>query len=110
MEELTYAEIIQQILKKHQSHRAINDRSEAQAICDTTNHHYLLVYVGWEDETPLYGCSIHVDIKDGKFWIHQDFTEDGIASELLEFGVPKTDIVLAFRSPFMRQFTGFATA
>jgi hypothetical protein len=108
MEKLEYRELIQKILKEHQKHRAVNASSEAQVICDLKNDHYLLVHVGWQDETPLYGCSIHVDIKDGKFWIHQDFTEDGVAAELLEMGVPKTDIVLAFRSPFMRQFTEFA--
>jgi XisI protein len=108
MERLNYRELIQKILKEHQSYRAVNDPSEAQVICDTENDHYLLVYVGWQDETPLYGCPIHVDIKDGKFWIHQDFTEDGVAAELLQMGVPKTDIVLAFRSPFMRKFTGFS--
>jgi XisI protein len=108
MERLEYRALIQKILKEHQKNRAVNDSSEAQVICDTENDHYLLVYVGWEDETPLYGCPIHVDIKDGKFWIHQDFTEYGVAAELLDLGVPKTDIVLAFRSPFMRQFMDFA--
>lgn len=110
MERLAYRELIKKILKEHQSCRAINDSSEAQVICDTENDHYLLVYVGWEGEKSLYGCPIHVDIKDGKFWIHQDFTEYGVAAELMDLGVPKTDIVLAFRSPFIRQFTGFAVS
>jgi hypothetical protein len=51
---------------------------------------------------------IHVDIKDGKIWIQRDFTEEGIPNQLVELGVPKTDIVLGFRSPYVRQFTGFA--
>jgi hypothetical protein len=34
---------------------------------------------------------------DNKIWIQQDETEDGIASDLLEAGVPKEDIVLGFR-------------
>jgi hypothetical protein len=52
---------------------------------------------------------IHVDIKDGKIWIQCDFTEEGVANELVELGVPKTDIVLGFRSPYVRQFTDFAS-
>jgi XisI protein len=35
-------------------------------------------------------------------------TEVGVANELVEFGVPKHDIVLAYHSPFMRQYDGFA--
>jgi hypothetical protein len=34
--------------------------------------------------------------------------EVGIANELVERGVPKKGIVLAFHSPFKRQFTEFA--
>ncbi len=32
-----------------------------------------------------------------------------IATQLLELGVPANDIILAFHSPYMRQFTEFAT-
>ena len=39
-----------------------------------------------------------------------DFTEEGLATKLVEFGVPQTDIVLGFRAPYVRQFTGFAVA
>jgi hypothetical protein len=37
-------------------------------------------------------------------------TEDGIATDLLEAGVPKEDIVLAFHAPEMRPYTEFAVA
>ncbi|MBD1219149.1 MAG: XisI protein [Aphanizomenon flos-aquae Clear-A1] len=33
-----------------------------------------------------------------KVWIQRDFTEEGVASELVELGVPKTDMVLGFKS------------
>ena len=65
--------------------------------------------MGWENEERAYGCVVHVDIKDRKIWIQRDLTEEGIANELVELGVPKTDIVLGFRSPYVRQFTGFAS-
>jgi hypothetical protein len=44
----------------------------------------------------------------GKFWIEDDMTEEGIATDLLQAGVPKEDIVLAFQPPEARQFTEFA--
>jgi hypothetical protein len=49
-------------------------------------------------------------IRDEKIWIQHDGTEGGIANELVERGVPKQDIVLAFHSPFKRQFTEFAVS
>ncbi|HEY3997870.1 MAG TPA: element excision factor XisI family protein [Candidatus Xenobia bacterium] len=51
---------------------------------------------------------LHVDIRGGKFWIQHDGTEGGIANDLVEAGVPKDHIVLAFRPPEYRQHTGFA--
>ncbi|MFN6539298.1 MAG: element excision factor XisI family protein [Nostoc sp. EkiNYC01] len=51
---------------------------------------------------------MHLDIKNEKIWIQHDGTEGGIADELTNRGVPKQDIVLAFHSPFKRQFTEFA--
>jgi XisI protein len=62
-----------------------------------------------EPERDLY-LAIPIDIQDGKIWIQQDFAEEGLANQLLELGVPKTDIVLGFRAPYVRQFTGFAVA
>ena len=36
-------------------------------------------------------------------------TEEGITTDLLQAGVPKEDIVLAFQAPEERQFTEFAS-
>jgi hypothetical protein len=44
-----------------------------------------------------------------KVWIQRDFTEERVASELVELGVPKTDIVLGFKPPYMRQFMDFVS-
>jgi hypothetical protein len=51
---------------------------------------------------------LHLDIKGEKIWIHHDGTEIDIADELVKLGVPKSDIVLAFHEPLVRQYTGFA--
>ena len=51
-----------------------------------------------------------LNIKEQKIWIQRDFTEAGIAQQLVERGVPKADVVLSFRSPFVRQFSEFAIA
>ena len=47
-------------------------------------------------------------IKDGKIWSERDGTEIGVANELVEAGVPKQDIVLAFNAPYKRKFTELA--
>ena len=54
--------------------------------------------------------SVYVRIKNEKIYIEEDWTEEGIATELLREGVPKEDIVLAFHDPETRKLTEFAVA
>ncbi len=100
-DELGYSQLIKELLKEHASYQAADRSVENQLIFDTENHH-------WQGEKRIYGCPIHVNIKDGTIWIQPDFTEAGIAQQLVERGVPKSEIVLSLRSPFVRQFSEFA--
>jgi hypothetical protein len=79
-----------------------------QTIFDREQDHYLLMLNGWEGVRRVHGCLVHVDIIDGKFWIQRDGTEYSIAQELLDAGIPKNRVVLAFRSLEMRRLTDFA--
>ncbi|MDJ1171141.1 XisI protein [Roseofilum sp. BLCC_M154] len=106
MEGINYSEIVQTVLQKHTVNH-LSDGTEKQLIFDVQRDRYLLVYLGWEHEKWAYGCVVHIEIKDGKVWIQRDLTEVGIGNELAELGIPKTDIILGFRSPYLRQFTGF---
>jgi hypothetical protein len=108
MEKLNYQQIIIDLLKTHAMAQKDTDSIETQLAIDAINDHYQLLFVGWQDEKRIYGCPIHIDIKAGKIWIQQDFTEAGIAQQLVDRGVPKSDVVLGFRSPFMRQLSEFA--
>ena len=67
--------------------------------------------VGWKGAERTHHCVLHLDLKEnGKIWVQEDWTEAGLANELMKMGVPKSDIVLAFYAPFRREDTGFAKA
>jgi hypothetical protein len=70
----------------------------------------MLVTTGWSGQRRVPGTIVYVRIRDGKFWIEEDWLENGIATDLVEAGIPKEDIVLAFHPPEMRPLTEFATA
>ena len=103
-----YRQIIQELLQAYSKIKASNEEVEAETIFDLVNDHYQVVHVGWSNKRRVYGCILHLEIKNEKIWIQHDGTEGGIAKELIERGIPKQDIVLAFHSPFKRQFTDFA--
>lgn len=53
---------------------------------------------------------VHINIVGGKVWIEKDNTEKGVAAELVQAGIPKAHIVLAFHSPEVRKHTEYAVA
>lgn len=77
---------------------------------DDQRGQYMWFNVGWQDGERIKAISVYIRIKNGKIYIEDDWTEEGIATELLREGVPKEDIVLAFYAPETRKLTEFAFA
>ena len=103
-----YRQIIRQVLTEQAHPYSHSDDVEAKLICDTEHDCYQLSYVGWEGQQRIFSIVLHFDIKDGKIWIQYNGTETAIARVLTQKGVPESDIVLGFHSPFKRQFSGYA--
>lgn len=83
---------------------------EYQLLTDETHDKYQLLAVGWEKSERIYYVIFQADIINNKIWIQEDNTEDGFANLLLEKGVNKQDIVLAYYPDYHRPYTDFATA
>ncbi len=106
-----YRNIIKEILKDYaEISNSADGEAKTTTVFDEPNHRYLLLTYGRENKKRVHSCWVDVEITNEKFYIHFDGTEDGIASELLKRDVPKSDIVLAFKSPEMRKYTEFALA
>jgi hypothetical protein len=104
-----YRKIIERVLSDYAQVRYAFGDIQTETVFDREHDHYLLVNVGW-DQKRVHGCLIHLDLIDGKVWIQRDGTEEGVAAELEVAGIPKEHIVLAFRSPEMRKYSGYALA
>jgi XisI protein len=87
---------------------------EIQKIIDDENGHYLLHSVGWENDgrAYVYASFVHIDVREtGRVWLQHDGTDLRIAKELIERGIPKSEIVVGFQSPSMRaHMDGYAIA
>lgn len=104
-----YQNIIKEILNEYaEISNSADTEAKTTTVFDELNHRYLLLTYGRENKKRIHSCWVDVEITNEKFYIHFDGTEDGIASELLKKDVPKSDIVLAFKSPEMRKYTDFA--
>ncbi|MBD2197326.1 MULTISPECIES: XisI protein [Calothrix] len=107
-----YSQIIQRILAEYVElcNCRPNQDIETFLIVDEPKGHYIWMNLGWQNGERINGITVYVRIRDRKFWIEEDWTENGIANDLVSAGVPKEDIVLAFHEPKMRQYTDFAVA
>jgi XisI protein len=106
-----YRQIIERLLSKRlQSRLANSPEAVPHLVKDPDKDEYLLVWVGWSGKSYRHGLMFHLQIIDNKIWIHEDKTDYDIANRLVEEGIPKSDIVLGYVAPYLRDSAGFATA
>ncbi|WP_296675242.1 MULTISPECIES: XisI protein [unclassified Thiothrix] len=105
---MSYSEIIRKILLEYLKYDSVDDVIKSSVSFDDEHGNYVLLQAGWRGDDYLQGAVIHIQLIDGKIWIQYDGTEEGVATELVDAGIPKSDIVLGFRHPSVRQYTGFA--
>ena len=109
MDKLTsYRQLTQNILKKYANTQSAYGNYKNNTVFDHENDHYLVMSLGWDSGRRVHGCLIHIDIINQKIWIQRDGIEHGIAQDFLDEGVPKSDIVLGFKSEYLRPYTEFA--
>src|SRR5262249_19148756 len=92
------------------ANRSPNKGVETRCVFDEERDCYLLTDFGWTRRHRVRGTPLFLRLHDGKIWIEEDWTEEGITKDLLAAGVPKEDIVLAFHHPEVRPLTEFAVA
>lgn len=113
MDRLTqYRALIERIMQRHAD--LMNSQpvrgEHVDCVFDEPRDQYLLLKYGWPRGKHAHYTKIHARIAEGKIWIEADLTEDGFATELVEAGVAKSDIVLAFNPPGLQQIEEYAVA
>jgi hypothetical protein len=109
--QLIYRKIIKNVLQNYADARtSLPDSYQSQVLFDDDRGQYLILDIGWSGDQYLHATPIHLSLINDKVWIQYDDTEEGVANDLMEAGIPKEDIVLGFRHPKIRQHTGFAVA
>jgi hypothetical protein len=103
---------IEQVMNLYLAHlrQPSNEKIHFESIIDNTGLHYQIIAVGWENEKRIFNLLFHLDIIDEKIWVQEDKMENSIAEMLVEYGISKKDIVLAYFPEYHRQFTEYAVA
>jgi hypothetical protein len=105
-----YRTILKQVLCRLAENRPSAGQVEAIPLLDEERDHYQLLYLGWDLTGRVFAVVCHMRLRDGKVWIERDGTPDGVATALLEAGIPQEHIVLGFQPDWKRPYTEFAVA
>jgi len=106
-----YRQVIEDILRQRATTKLANLRGAApHLIIDKEKDEFILLWAGWTGDHYKHGIMFHLQIKNNKIWIHEDRTDFDIAGRLVDAGIPKSDIVLGFVEPLVRDSEGFAMA
>ena len=105
-----YRNIIERILKRIAAVPYSVPNVKARVALDRNSDNYVVVQEGWEGTRHLVNVLVHLEIQNGKIWILEDWLEHGIAADLEEAGIPKSDIVLGFYPADVRPHTEYAVA
>ena len=106
-----YQQFILDILKEYANIKYSNVDAKNQLIIDKENYQYQIVTIGWDEQGRfIHDTPIHLAIINGKIWIQWNMTEIDFGKELTDKGVPKSDIVIGFLSPEIREYSDYAVA
>ena len=109
---ITYRTLLKDLLNQHAERikQFPQPNIEVEVNFDEERDHYMLLRLGWTPKGRLFAPALYARLRNQKIWIENDWTDQGLATELLEHGVPPEDVVLAFHPPEMRVHTEFAIA
>ena len=82
----------------------------AVPVVDAARDRYLLLMVDTTGSKYESRLLAHMEIRNGKIWVLTDNTEYGVGTELVEAGIPPSQIVLAFYPPEVREIGEFAVS
>lgn len=107
-----YRSLIKQFLQERADLMNSHPISGLETLClfDEARDEYLILNIGWRDRKRVQYITLLARILNSKIWVEEDGTEEGLASLLVEAGVPKEDIVLAFNPPELRYLSEYAAA
>ena len=105
-----YSKIVVAWLSDFVARRTNSADATYELITDEVRHHYQVIRTGFLDDRFYYKVVFHLQLKeDAKLWILVNNTDLLLTDDLIQSGIPKSDIVIGFLPASVRAYTGFAS-
>jgi len=105
-----YREIVKRVVAPYADLKYANGDFYNQAVFDEKADRYLVISTGFDGYKRYHGCVVDIAIRNGKVWLEADNTDALIARELVDAGIPRSEIVPGFRHPAARVDTEYAVS
>jgi hypothetical protein len=99
-----YRQILKQTVNRHARFQPANGEIETHAVCDRESDEYMVIDSGWNEKgRRIYDVVLHFRLQDGIVHVERDNTDAEVVRELLESGIAKDEIRLAYNAlPYQR--------
>lgn len=99
-----YRQILEKTVKRHAGFQPANGEIETHAVCDREQDEFMVIDSGWNEKgRRIYDVVLHFRLQDGTVYVERDNTDAEVVRELLEAGIAKDDIILAYNAlPYQR--------
>lgn len=105
-----YRTLIKKLITDYAEIMSPHNGVKAVVILDDDRGHYQLLDIGWDGDKRIYNVVLHIELAGDKVWLQRNTTDQQIAEELVQAGIPRDAIVLGIHPPRVRQHTDFAVA
>jgi hypothetical protein len=106
-----YRTLLKELVAEHAGFQPSHGQIEPVVVADDAQGRYLLLDIGWDGPRRVHAVILHLWLHDGKIRVEYDgVPPPGAAAALIEVGVPREDIVLAFQPPRAPTAAGHAVA
>jgi hypothetical protein len=105
---LTDGQMVEKILNEYASIPYAHGNFRGETIFDRERGRYLLIAIGWDGDLRVHHTIVDIEIRHNKFYIHRDNLEEGVVTDLEQYGVPKERIVLAWMDDHSRRSSEYA--
>jgi XisI protein len=94
---IKYQHAILELFKEYDKFWGHSGGLQNRIIADTQQNTFAMIAFGWQnEESYTHLLCFHIEIINGKVWVHENNTEAMIVNELIEKGIAEEDIILGF--------------
>lgn len=101
-----YQQCIKTLLAEYQT--LCTQNAAIELLFDDERKRYMVMRVGWVKQKRIHVCLVHIDLVHDLVIIQCNNTEEPLAADLVNMGIPKEKIGLGFIPPEARQYAEYS--